>query len=97
VVEDGAQGFLTLNDPEALARAIEHMVRDKALRERCRASAWEKAQTFEMKHQAEKLVEVYHQAIADKQAGRLVSPDNQKEVFQVIDETQWSRFFASKS
>jgi glycosyltransferase involved in cell wall biosynthesis len=97
VVEDGAQGFLTLNDPEALARAIEHMVRDKALRERCRASAWKKAQTFEMKHQAEKLVEVYHQAIADKQAGRLVSPDNQKEVFQVIDETQWSRFFASKS
>jgi glycosyltransferase involved in cell wall biosynthesis len=92
VIENDHDGFLTLNDPDALGRAIARMISDVDLRERFRAAAWQKAQTFETKLQAQKLVAVYEQAIEDYQAGRYVTVDEQKEVFSLMSEEQWSQF-----
>ena len=92
VIDDGQQGFLTMNDSESLARAIERVIRDENLRQRFRIKAWEKAQTFEMKRQAERLVQVYEQAIEDQKAGHFVSVDRHKKVFKLIDEEQWLKF-----
>jgi len=97
VIENDQDGFLTLNDPDALGRAIGRMLSDADLRERFRAAAWRKAQTFEAKLQAQKLVAVYEQAIEDYRAGRHVVVDKQKAAFNLISEEQWTRLLNSDS
>lgn len=72
VIDHGQQGLLTDNDAAALAQAIEQVISDEALRSRFQASALQKAQTFDIKLQAHKLLAVYQQAQEDKKAGLLV-------------------------
>jgi glycosyltransferase involved in cell wall biosynthesis len=91
VIENEKDGFLTLNEPEAFGRAVARMINDPDLRERFRNAAWQKAQTFEMKLQAQKLVAVYEQAIEDYRADQRVRVDEQKEAFNSISEEQWTR------
>jgi glycosyltransferase involved in cell wall biosynthesis len=75
VVEEGVQGLLTQNDSSALARAILHLLDDSTLRSRLRLAAVEKARSFDSMIQAEKMLDVYSQAIEDQRASRFVKID----------------------
>jgi len=72
VIDHGQQGLLTPNDSEALAQAIEQVLADEDLRRHFKEAAWQKAQSFEMKLQAKKLLDVYQQARADQKANLFV-------------------------
>jgi glycosyltransferase involved in cell wall biosynthesis len=91
VVDHEQQGLLTDNHSQALAQAIQRVIDNDSLWQRFTQAAKEKAQVFEAKHLANKLVAVYEQAQKDKQAKRYVSVDHQKLAFKLIDETQWSK------
>ena len=94
VVTDGQEGLLTDNDSGALAQAIERVIGDETLRQRFTQAAYQKAKSLDNKLQAQKLVDVYQQAIADKKADRLVRVDKRKRIFNlIIDEEQIARFF----
>ncbi len=90
VVEHGQQGLLTDNNSQALALAIEQVIADEALWHRFKQATRERAKFFDMKRQAQKLVDVYQQAIEDQKANRFVSVDKRKKIFEfIIDEEQW--------
>ena len=72
VIDHGQQGLLTPNDSAALAQAIEQVLADEDLRRHFKEAAWQKAQSFEMKLQAKKLLDVYQQARADQKANLFV-------------------------
>lgn len=72
VVEDGVQGLLTENDSRQLGEAFDKIISDTELREKCRREARKKIEALDIKIQAKRLVEVYHQAIADNKDGQLV-------------------------
>lgn len=72
IVEDGKQGLLVANDPEALAEAVIRVIESPELMRRFSQQAIEKAETFEAGHQAKKLIRVYEQAIQDKAGERFV-------------------------
>jgi 1,2-diacylglycerol 3-alpha-glucosyltransferase len=72
VVEDGRTGILTDNSSEALASGIRQLLEDKSLYDRLRSEAVSGAAKFDILVQAQKLVEVYEQAIEDKKAHRYV-------------------------
>lgn len=81
VIDHGQQGLLTPNDSAALAQAIEQVLGDEALRRHFKEAAWQKAQSFEMKLQAKKLLDVYQKAQEDKKANLFVLVN--KEVSQM--------------
>jgi glycosyltransferase involved in cell wall biosynthesis len=89
IVDNGVDGLLTANDSQALAEAIERVLADEDLRQRLRQAGTDKIKRFDMKVLAERLVEVYQQAIVDKRAGRAVVMDEQKPIFQI----NWQKFF----
>jgi glycosyltransferase involved in cell wall biosynthesis len=72
VIDHGQQGLLTPNDSAAQAQAIEQVLSDDTLRSRFKEAARQKAQSFEMKLQAQKLLDVYRQAWEDKKANLFV-------------------------
>ena len=84
VIEHGTEGFLSKNESEALAQEINRLIQDEALRHCFGEAAWQKAQTFTMTHQAEKLIPVYEQAREDKLAERFVKIDKEKAVFTMV-------------
>lgn len=93
VVEHGRQGLLTENNAEALAAAIEQIYSDDSLRSRLKAAVRSKAETFDLHHQARRLLEVYHQAIEDKKANRLAPVDRRKKIYKlIVDEQQWAKW-----
>lgn len=86
------EGLLTDNDSQALAQAMERVLGDEELFHRFKEAAQKRAESLDMKLQAERLVDVYHQAIEDKKADRLVPVDKGKKIFRkIIDEEQLSR------
>ena len=89
IVDNGVDGLLTANDSQALAEAIERVLADDDLRQRLHQAGADKIKRFDMKVLAERLVEVYQQAIVDKRAGRAVVMDEQKPIFQI----NWQKFF----
>lgn len=91
VVTNGQEGLLTENDSQALARGILRVLNDEALRQRFREAAVKTAQSLDLKLQAQKLVDVYEQAIENKAANRLVKVDKQRHIFSLIDEDQWQK------
>jgi 1,2-diacylglycerol 3-alpha-glucosyltransferase len=98
VIEQGQQGLLTENDSTALAQAIIRVLEDPDLLARFRQAAIERARYFDMKLQAEKLVEVYHQAIEDKKAGHTVNVDKRKKIFDlIIEEEQLDKLLGHSS
>lgn len=96
VVTNGQEGLLTENDSQALARAILRLLDDESLRHRFKETAVKTAQSLDLKHQAEKLVGVYEQAIESKAANRLVKVDKQRHIFSLIDEDQWQKLLGLK-
>jgi glycosyltransferase involved in cell wall biosynthesis len=71
-LEHDRHGLLTPNDPEKLGEAIDLLLSEPARSEQYRLAAREKAQFFDINHQAQKLVELYEVAREDHQAGRRV-------------------------
>ncbi|MCI0393339.1 MAG: glycosyltransferase [Chloroflexi bacterium] len=90
VIEDGIDGLLADNDSEALAAALGRILADDNLAQALRQAAGRKVATFAIEKQAQKLAEVYHQAMADKAAGHSVSVDVAKPIF-TFDWQQWLR------
>jgi len=72
VVEADQQGILTDNDPAALAQAIGQVLDDPERMARYCQAGLVQAKAFGMQVQARKLVAVYEEAQAAKQAGRTV-------------------------
>jgi 1,2-diacylglycerol 3-alpha-glucosyltransferase len=72
IVDDGKQGFLVENDSTALANSIERLLDSPTLMKKFKKNALHKAKTFDVKYQAERLVDVYKQAIQDKANERYV-------------------------
>jgi len=72
VLEDGKQGFLVEDDPQAMAGAIKKVLESQEGRDQLHRAALERAKSFDIQHLSEKLLDVYQQAIEDKQAGGFV-------------------------
>lgn len=90
VVEDGVDGLLTDNEPEALAAAIGRVLDDEGLAQALRQAAGQKVEAYTIEKQAQKLVEVYRQAIVDKEAGLSLHLDIHKPIFD-FDWQAWLR------
>ena len=98
VVEESKQGLLVDNDSEALAKGIDQVLSDDALLGQFKEATLARAEYFDMTRQAERMVEVYHQAIEDQRAERLVRVDKAKKIFDlIIDEQKLEQFFGLSS
>ncbi len=75
IVEDGKDGLLTANDPAALAAALEKMIDDPDLRQQLQEGAQKKVQWFDMRRQAQRMLEVYAQAKEAKKENRYIKVD----------------------
>ena len=73
IVDNDEQGFLVPNDPDALANSIRRLLDSPEKMRRFSTQALEKAKTFDISHQAQRLVNVYEQAVQDKRDGQYVS------------------------
>lgn len=71
-VQDGKDGLLTDNDPEALAAALEKVIDNAGLRQHLQKGAQEKVQYFDRNRQAQRMLEVYAQAKEAKLANRYI-------------------------
>lgn len=72
ILEDGVQGFMTSNDPEALAQGIEKLVMSQELRKKMGMAARVRAKEFDIVNQARKLLDVYAQAQESARQGKLI-------------------------
>lgn len=88
-VEDGSDGLLTENTAESLADAIDRVLSDDVLYHQLKEAAQAKAQAWDIKVLAQKLLDVYAQAAEDQKAGRTMQMDKKKSVFDVY----WREFF----
>lgn len=72
IIENGKQGFLVPNDPEALAASINRLLDSPEKLRAFRRRALKKAKTFDMKGLTKQMIQVYEQAIHDKTEQRYV-------------------------
>ncbi|MFZ6030163.1 MAG: glycosyltransferase family 4 protein [Chloroflexota bacterium] len=72
IVQDGVQGFLVADDPQAFAQGIRRLLADAARFAEFSQAAKARAGQFEMKALAKSLLGVYRRAIEDKKEGRTV-------------------------
>jgi len=75
ILQDGIQGFMSINDSSALSEAIRKLVMDGELRQKMGQAARQKARMFEIRHQAQKLLDVYAQAQESNLKGEMVLVD----------------------
>ena len=73
IVEDGKQGFLVENDPEALAAGLNQLFSDPQRLERFSTNALKKAKTFDVNQLGKQLITVYEQAIEYKKNNEYVT------------------------
>ena len=88
VLEDGKQGFLTENNSAALAQAIADIASDDMQIQNFKKAALEKARSYDIMLQTEKLVNVYQQAIEDKKAGYSIKISRHGKLFDLSDLNQ---------
>lgn len=79
IVEDGKQGFLLPDDPDALADSVNRLLASPEKMKKFQRSALKKAKTFDMKNCSKQLIKVYEQAIEDKAADRYVTIETEEE------------------
>jgi len=72
VLEDGVQGFMTVNDAVALGQGIENLVSDQELRSKMGLAARVRAREFDIVNQARELLDVYAQAQESARQGKLI-------------------------
>jgi 1,2-diacylglycerol 3-alpha-glucosyltransferase len=75
ILKHGKQGYLVENTAEALAAAIKKLLSNPARMKQFAKAAHKKAQSFNIERLADKLLDVYGQAIRDKKKGRFVKLD----------------------
>jgi 1,2-diacylglycerol 3-alpha-glucosyltransferase len=75
ILKHGKQGYLVENTAEALAAAIKKLLSNPARMKQFAEAAHKKAQSFNIERLADKLLDVYGQAIRDKKKGRFVKLD----------------------
>ena len=73
IVDNGKEGFLVENDPNALAYAINEMLSDPEEMKQFSDNALKKAKTFDMDRLGKQIIKVYEQAIQDKKDNRYVT------------------------
>ncbi len=78
IVEEGIEGLLTENEPNALADGLIKALDTPALLARLKANAQRRARQFDIQPQAERMLQVYEQAIRDKEAGRYIKIDDSR-------------------
>ncbi|MEA3438828.1 MAG: glycosyltransferase family 4 protein [Chloroflexota bacterium] len=76
VVDDGVQGILTEDDPQALAEGLRIAISNSELRGKLRLNLHAKVEQFDMMVQARRMLDVYDRAIEDKKAGKAVKVDS---------------------
>jgi 1,2-diacylglycerol 3-alpha-glucosyltransferase len=79
IVENGKQGFLVPDDPDALADSVNRLLASPEKMKKFQRSALKKAKTFDMENCSKHLVKVYEQAIQDKAADRYVTVETEEE------------------
>jgi 1,2-diacylglycerol 3-alpha-glucosyltransferase len=75
ILTDGEQGFLVPNDAEALAASIIRLLESPARMETFKENALGKAREYDQRDCAKRLIEVYDQAIEDKENDLTVTVD----------------------
>jgi glycosyltransferase involved in cell wall biosynthesis len=78
IVDNGEQGFLVPNDPDALADSISRLLESPERIQKFRKHALEKAKSFALENCTEQLVNVYEQAIQDKADERYVRIEEER-------------------
>ena len=73
IVDNGKDGFLVDNDPNALASAINKMLSNPKQMKQFSVKALKKARTFDANRLGRQMVKVYEQAIQDKKENRYVT------------------------
>lgn len=78
IVDNGEQGFLVQNDPDALADSISCLLESPERMQKFQSKALEKAKSFALENCTEQLVNVYEQAIQDKADERYVKIEEER-------------------
>jgi glycosyltransferase involved in cell wall biosynthesis len=73
IVDNGKEGFLVDNDPNALASAINQMLSNPEQMKQFSVKALKKARIFDANRLGKQMVKVYEQAIQDKKENRYVT------------------------
>ena len=73
IVDNGKDGFLVDNDPNALASAINKMLSNPKQMKQFSVKALKKARTFDANRLGRQMAKVYEQAIQDKKENRYVT------------------------
>jgi 1,2-diacylglycerol 3-alpha-glucosyltransferase len=76
IVDNGKEGFLVENDPNALASAISELLCNPQQMKQFSGKALKKARTFDANRLGKQMVKVYEQAIQDKKDNRYVTLKN---------------------
>ncbi|MEO7838776.1 MAG: glycosyltransferase family 4 protein [Anaerolineales bacterium] len=87
ILKHGQQGYLVENDPEALAAGIRRLLANPDRMQRFAEAAYKRAGSFNIERLTEKLLDVYEQAIYDKQKNRFVTVTPPEPVSAPVDET----------
>lgn len=72
IVRDGETGILTENSPADLAQAILNIIGDCDRYQKFQNNALQISKSFDIAVQAQKMINIYEQAIEDKKAGRTI-------------------------
>lgn len=73
ILEDGKQGFLVENDPEALANGIVNLIENSGLIGKFKSAALRASRTYDNHRLGRKMLKVYEQAIIDKKNEQYVT------------------------
>lgn len=73
IVDNGKEGLLVENDPNALAFAINEMLCNPQQMQQFSVNALQKAKTFDINRLGKQMIKVYEQAIQDKKDNRYVT------------------------
>ena len=88
-VENQQQGYLTENNPQALAEAILRLLHDSQKQKEFSEAAVKKAETYDMHYLAKQLEAVYQTAIQKKQAGEFINIKGYDNILEFFGITDW--------
>ncbi|NJN43576.1 MAG: glycosyltransferase family 4 protein [Anaerolineae bacterium] len=87
VIRHDLDGILTEDDPEALGQAIGNLLADETFYQKMKLAAKHRAKDFDLTRQSQRLIELYGEAIEDKQANRTVTVPKAKTLINMALET----------
>lgn len=73
IVQQGKQGYLVENDPDALAKKLNQLISNSQRLKRFSAQALKRAKAFDVNQLSKQMVSVYEQAIEDKKNDQYVT------------------------